>query len=197
MTLPLEQLVHIPVGQARIEGGWCYRRSTSGWCCLPMAAAATARATTSWPRCCTRAAWAPCCLSCLRPEKAKNIVPASISLCRRSDCARQRAGLASAGAAAAGPGQDIWAVVSCGGRPDLASAEVLARVPCPTLLLVGSRDEEVLELNRQAASHMRCPHCPSAASGATHLFDEPGTLEAVARQAADWVEQYLKLAVHH
>lgn len=82
-------------------------------------------------------------------------------------------------------------MVSRGGRPDLASTEALARVACPTLLLVGSRDEDVLELNRQAASHMRCPHRLSIIPGATHFFEEPGTLEAVARQAADWFEQYL------
>jgi len=103
-------------------------------------------------------------------------------------------GAAAALMAAAAPGQAIRAVVSRGGRPDLASAEALARVPCPTLLLVGSRDEEVLDLNRQAASHMRCLHRLSVVSGATHLFEEPGTLEAVARQAADWFEQYLQPA---
>ena len=78
-----------------------------------------------------------------------------------------------------------------GGRPDLAGPEDLARVDCPTLLLVGSRDEEVLELNRQAAALMHCPHRLSVVPGATHLFEEPGTLEAVARQAADWFETCL------
>lgn len=100
-------------------------------------------------------------------------------------------GAAAALMAAAAEGQAIRAVVSRGGRPDLAGPEALARVGCPTLLLVGSRDEEVLELNRQAASHMRCPHRLSVVPGATHLFEEPGTLETVARQAADWFEQYL------
>jgi putative phosphoribosyl transferase len=64
-------------------------------------------------------------------------------------------------------------------------------VACPTLLLLGNRDEDGLELNRQAASHMRCSHRLSIILGATHLFEEPDTLEAVARQAADWFEQYL------
>lgn len=100
-------------------------------------------------------------------------------------------GAAAALMAAAAEGQAIRAVVSRGGRPDLAGSEALARVGCPTLLLVGSRDEEVLELNRQAAVHLRCPHRLSVVPGATHLFEEPGTLEAVARQAADWFEQYL------
>ena len=93
--------------------------------------------------------------------------------------------------AAAAQGRDIRAVVSRGGRPDLAGPEALARVACPTLLVVGSRDDEVLELNRQAASLMRCPHRLSVVPGATHLFEEPGTLEAAARQAADWFEKYL------
>lgn len=100
-------------------------------------------------------------------------------------------GAAAALMAAAAQGSDVRAVVSRGGRPDLAGPEALARVACPTLLLVGGRDEEVLELNRQAASLMRCPHRLSVVPGATHLFEEPGTLEAAARQAADWFEKYL------
>lgn len=100
-------------------------------------------------------------------------------------------GAAAALRAASAPGHTVRAVVSRGGRPDLAGSEALGRVACPTLLLVGSRDEEVLELNRQAASHLRCPHHLSVVPGATHLFEEPGTLEAVARQAADWFETWL------
>lgn len=103
-------------------------------------------------------------------------------------------GAAAALMAAAAQGPAIQALVSRGGRPDLAGPEALARVACPTLLLVGGRDEEVLELNRQAAAHMRCPHRLSVVPGATHLFEEPGTLEAVARQAADWFETYLRPA---
>lgn len=103
-------------------------------------------------------------------------------------------GAAAALMAAAEQGPAIQAAVSRGGRPDLAGPGDLARVGCPTLLLVGSRDEEVLELNRQAASHMRCPHHLSVVAGATHLFEEPGTLEAVAQQAADWFEKYLQPA---
>lgn len=100
-------------------------------------------------------------------------------------------GAAAALRAAGAPGHAVRAVVSRGGRPDLAGSEALGRVACPTLLLVGSRDEEVLELNRQAASHLRCPHYLSVVPGATHLFEEPGTLEAVARQAANWFEAWL------
>lgn len=100
-------------------------------------------------------------------------------------------GAAAALMAAAALGDDIQAVVSRGGRPDLAEPQDLARVRCPTLLLVGSLDEDVLMLNQQAASQMRCPHILSVISGATHLFEEPGTLDAVARQSADWFEQHL------
>ena len=105
-----------------------------------------------------------------------------------------RTGAAAALMAAAVQGDVIRAVVSRGGRPDLAGAETLARVRCPTLLLAGSRDKDVLELNRQAAAYMRCPLRLSVIRGATHLFKEPGTLEAVAKQAAAWFEENLRPA---
>lgn len=100
-------------------------------------------------------------------------------------------GAAAALMAAAVLGNDIQAVVSRGGRPDLAEPLDLARVRCPTLLLVGGLDEGVLLLNRQAASEMHCPHTLSIIPGASHLFEEPGTLNAVALQAADWFEKHL------
>ena len=91
------------------------------------------------------------------------------------------------------------AVVSRGGRPDLAGIPALQRVSCATLLLVGGLDNEVLKLNRQAARRMlgpgRAEPLPevqlTVVPGATHLFEEPGTLEAVARHAAQWFEQHL------
>ena len=67
----------------------------------------------------------------------------------------------------------------------------LARVQCPTLLLVGQNDTEVLQLNRLAASFLHCTNSLRVIAGATHLFEEPGTLEAVAKQAADWFERHL------
>lgn len=100
-------------------------------------------------------------------------------------------GAAAALAAAAALGPAVGAVVSRGGRPDLASAHDLARVSCPTLLLVGGRDEEVLALNRQAARRLQAPTTLSVVPGATHLFEEPGALEAVAQAAADWFVQHL------
>jgi putative phosphoribosyl transferase len=88
--------------------------------------------------------------------------------------------------AAAAPGADIAAVVSRGGRPDLAGAPRLAAVRAPTLLIVGGRDDVVLDLNREAARHLGCEHRLDVVPGATHLFEEPGTLETVAALAGDW-----------
>ena len=100
-------------------------------------------------------------------------------------------GAAAALMAAATLGPQVQAVVSRGGRPDLAGRAQLAQLQCPVLLLVGGRDEEVLALNRLAAAQMRCPHEIVVIPGATHLFEEAGTLEAVAQCAADWFVQYL------
>ena len=80
---------------------------------------------------------------------------------------------------------EIAAVVSRGGRPDLAG-EFLPKVQAPTLLIVGSADIEVLRLNEAAARQLRCPHEIVQVPGATHLFEEPGTLEQVAEVAAQW-----------
>jgi putative phosphoribosyl transferase len=92
-----------------------------------------------------------------------------------------------AGAAlwAAAVDPEIAAVVSRGGRPDLAAPR-LAQVQAPTLLVVGGRDELVLELNRRARAHLRCQSRLVVVPGATHLFSEPGTLEQAAGLARDW-----------
>jgi putative phosphoribosyl transferase len=95
-------------------------------------------------------------------------------------------GAAAALRAAAERGNQISAVVSRGGRPDLAGREVLRRVRAPTLLLVGGRDQGVIELNRAAYEVMTCEKQLSIIPGATHLFEEPGALEEVARQACAW-----------
>jgi len=92
--------------------------------------------------------------------------------------------------AAAALGDGVRAVVSRGGRPDLA-AERLAQVLAPTLLIVGSLDVEVLELNRGAAAELRCEHRVAVVEGASHLFEEPGTLETVARLSGEWFEEHL------
>ena len=84
----------------------------------------------------------------------------------------------------------VNAVVSRGGRPDLAGS-ALGRVRAPTLLIVGGRDREVLELNEQAMSRMPGEVELAVIEGATHLFEEPGALEEVARLAADWFRRHL------
>ena len=99
-------------------------------------------------------------------------------------------GAAAALRAAAAARDVVQAVVSRGGRPDLA-ADRLPYVTGATLLLVGGRDREVLELNRRAATMLRCPHRLEVIEGAGHLFSEPGTLEQVARLAAEWFQHYL------
>jgi putative phosphoribosyl transferase len=85
---------------------------------------------------------------------------------------------------------DVSAVVSRGGRPDLA-ADRLGLVTAPTLLIVGGADDVVLELNRQAEAHLRCEHRLDIVPGATHLFEEPGTLEAVAGLASAWFTAHM------
>src|SRR5207244_12050635 len=80
---------------------------------------------------------------------------------------------------------DVDAVVSRGGRPDLAGA-VLPKVKAPTLLLVGGEDHVVIDLNEQARAQMKCECKIDIVPGATHLFEEPGALEKVAKLASDW-----------
>lgn len=93
-------------------------------------------------------------------------------------------------AAAAHP-ERVSAIVSRGGRPDLAGA-ALVGVSAPTLLIVGGEDDVVIELNRKAMGQMRCEVKLALIPGATHLFEEPGTLGQVAHLAADWFTTYLE-----
>ena len=99
-------------------------------------------------------------------------------------------GAAAALIAAAKLPNDIAAVVSRGGRPDLA-ADYLPQVIAPTLLLVGGWDTEVIELNKQAMEQMTAEKKLVIVPGATHLFEEPGTLEEVAKFSTDWFLRYL------
>jgi putative phosphoribosyl transferase len=101
-------------------------------------------------------------------------------------------GAAAALIAAAKLPSDIAAVVSRGGRPDLA-ADYLPRVVAPTLLLVGGLDRVVIDLNRQAMSQMVSETKLEVIPGATHLFEEPGKLEVVAKLSTDWFLTYLRL----
>ena len=100
-------------------------------------------------------------------------------------------GAAAALQLAASRPDEIAAVVSRGGRPDLAGREALARVRAPTLLIVGGEDHAVIELNRQALRELTCEKELAVVRGATHLFEEPGALAEVARLAARWFKGYL------
>jgi putative phosphoribosyl transferase len=131
---------------------------------------------------------------------AERLAAATRWLKARPDASLARVGYfgASTGAAAAltaaaelGPG--IAAVVSRGGRPDLAW-ERLGEVTAPTLLLVGSRDPVVLDLNRQSQARLACRNQLTVVKGATHLFEEPGTLAEVAILAKDWFVDHLLTA---
>jgi putative phosphoribosyl transferase len=100
-------------------------------------------------------------------------------------------GAAAALIAAAERPQLVRAVISRGGRPDLAG-EVLPHVKAPTLLIVGGDDDVVIGLNQEAARRMRAPVELEIVPGATHLFEEPGTLEKVSALATNWCTKYLK-----
>ena len=99
-------------------------------------------------------------------------------------------GAAAALAAAAVRPDAVRAIVSRGGRPDLAGA-ALTSVQAPTLLIVGEHDDQVVQLNRQALAQLRCEKRLVIVPGATHLFEEPGALDEVARLARDWFQRHL------
>ena len=116
---------------------------------------------------------------------------------RRPDLSRVKAGYfgtstgaAAALVAAAELPNRIGAIVSRGGRPDLAAA-ALGSVRAPTLMIVGGNDERVIEMNQKALARLRCEKKLVITPGATHLFEEPGTLEEVARLAAEWFKEHL------
>jgi putative phosphoribosyl transferase len=131
------------------------------------------------------------------PLLAKRLVGATDWLARHPDTRALRFGYfgASTGAAAALVAaaerpQQIDAVVSRGGRPDLAGP-ALERVRAPTLLIVGGNDFPVIEMNQAALTRLRCEKRLVIIPGATHLFEEPGALVEVARFAREWFERYL------
>jgi putative phosphoribosyl transferase len=128
---------------------------------------------------------------------ADRLVAATQWLARQPHTERLKVGLfgastggAAALVAAARVPDRIAAVVSRGGRPDLAGP-ALAHVQAPTLLIVGGDDPLVIGMNRQAAEQMNAPHAIEIVPGAGHLFEEPGALEEVARLASDWFRKYL------
>ncbi len=102
-------------------------------------------------------------------------------------------GAAAALCTAADRPDRVAAVVSRGGRPDLAE-DALSRVRAPTLLIVGQNDPQVIELNQQAAAQLGCKHSTLIIPSATHLFEEPGALEQVALAASHWFTQHLTIA---
>jgi dienelactone hydrolase len=105
-------------------------------------------------------------------------------------------GSAAALIAAAQLGHKVAAVVSRGGRPDLAGPAALAAVSAPTLLIVGGADREVAGLNESALGHLQCEHKLETVPAATHLFEEHGALEQVADLAADWFMRHLHRQEH-
>jgi len=132
------------------------------------------------------------------PLLAERLIQAVDWLARESGTRDFPVGLfgASTGAAAgliaaAERPRQIRAVVSRGGRPDLAG-EALGRVDAPTLLIVGGADAPVIGLNEQAAAHLSCQHQLVIVPGATHLFEEPGALEQVSRLASDWFRRHFR-----
>jgi putative phosphoribosyl transferase len=100
-------------------------------------------------------------------------------------------GAAAALETAATLGEQVHAVVSRGGRPDLAGAQALRSVIAPTLLIVGGRDYGVIELNESAFAMLTCEKRLEIVPGATHLFEEPGALDEVALAAQEWFAKYL------
>ncbi len=100
-------------------------------------------------------------------------------------------GAAAALVASAELVEEVRCVVSRGGRPDLAG-ESLLRVTAPTLLIVGGEDKSVIELNEEAYGLMKCERALRILPGASHLFEEPGALESVARMASDWFVDHLQ-----
>ena len=100
-------------------------------------------------------------------------------------------GAAAALVAAANLDEAIRAVVSRGGRPDLAG-DALEGVNAPTLLIVGAQDTQVLAMNEEAHDRLRCQKALRIIPGATHLFEEPGTLEQVAQMASEWFAEHLQ-----
>jgi putative phosphoribosyl transferase len=130
---------------------------------------------------------------------AERLVDATNWVKRESDMWHLRVGYfgASAGGgaalvAAAEIGEEIGAVVSRGGRPDLAGSEALQRVKAPTLLIVGGYDFPVIEMNEKAYAWLGCKKELKIVPGATHLFEERGKLEEVARLAAEWFGRHLQ-----
>ncbi len=172
---------------------------------------ATVRGTSTSRKCFKRPGWGRSCSTFSRSRRPTTVARSSTFPFWPAGCKRRPIGWrnrpipggsrlgyfgASTGAgaallAAARAPESVGAVVSRGGRPDLAN-EVLPDVTAPTLLIVGGDDEVVLELNREAFNLLTCTRQLDIVPGATHLFVEPGALEEVARLAREWFVHYLR-----
>lgn len=129
---------------------------------------------------------------------ARRLVDVTNWLARKPETSRLRPGYfgsstggGAALVAAAALGEKVGAVVARGGRPDLAG-DALPLVKAPTLLIVGGLDHQVIEMNQKALANLQCEKELEIVPGATHLFEEPGTLALVAHLAADWFRKYLQ-----
>jgi len=129
---------------------------------------------------------------------ARRLVDVTNWLAREPETSRLRPGYfgsstggGAALVAAAALGEKVGAVVSRGGRPDLAGG-ALPLVQAPTLLIVGGLDYQVIEMNEEALAELRCEKRLEIVPGATHLFEEPGTLALVAHLAAEWFKEHLQ-----
>jgi len=214
-----ERLVHVPVGRVRLEGDLRVPTGAQGAVHFAHGSGSSRHS----PRnrfvaeALNAAGLGTLLIDLLTPEEeavdlrtahlrfdigllAERLVGAADWLAAQPDTAHLRVGYfgASTGGgaalvAAAERPELVGAVVSRGGRPDLAGA-ALPDVRAPTLLIVGGRDLPVIEMNRAAFEQLECEKRLEIVPGATHLFEEPGALEQVARLARDWFARHLRLA---
>jgi len=155
--------------------------------------ASTKTGFTFWPKFLLLSCWIPHCIMDWAPIRSAMFAMATGVRCRFS--VLFGSGYASAAALLAETrlGPRVSAVVSRGGRPDLVR-RILGEVQAPTLLLVGAADAPVLELNRQACTALRCVKRIELVPRASHLFQEAGALDAVAKAAAEWFCSHLQPA---
>ncbi|MFN2565548.1 MAG: dienelactone hydrolase family protein [Gemmatimonadaceae bacterium] len=213
-----EELVHVPVGAASLEGSLVVPRDATGVVVFAHGSGSSRHSARNQfvARRLQAAGLATVLIDLLTAEEerieaatrhlrfdigllAGRLSAAMAWLAERAETRRLRVGLfgASTGGgaalvAAAREPEGVGAVVSRGGRPDLAG-ESLPRVSAPTLLIVGSHDVTVLALNERAMVQMTCEVRLEIVPGASHLFEEPGTLERVADLAAGWFGRYLRV----
>ena len=206
-----EHVVHVPIGNIRLEGGLSLPATATAMVLFAHGSGSSRHSprNTFVARKLQQAGLGTLLLDLLTPREDESyatrfdiglltdrLVATTAWLRQQPETARLALGYfgASTGAAAALDaaaklGATVGAVVSRGGRPDLAT--LIEGVTAPTLLIVGSLDPEVLVLNRQAFDHLTCRRELTVVPGATHLFEEPGTLEEVARLAASWFTRHL------